>query len=66
MKADITIFDAERVIDRATYEDPFRYPEGIEYVLVNGQIVLERGTHTGATPGRALRGGNQANGKKSS
>ena len=53
--ADITIFDPERVIDRSTYEDPFQYNDGIEYVLVNGQLVLDRGKHTGARPGRALR-----------
>jgi N-acyl-D-aspartate/D-glutamate deacylase len=53
--ADITIFDPERVIDHATYEDPFHYNAGIEYVLVNGQLVLDRGKHTGARPGRALR-----------
>jgi N-acyl-D-amino-acid deacylase len=57
MIADVTIFDADRVIDRATYEDPFRYPEGIEYVLVSGEVVLDRGEHTGALPGRALRRG---------
>jgi N-acyl-D-aspartate/D-glutamate deacylase len=55
MCADITIFDAARVIDRATYEKPFQYSEGIEYVVVNGQVVLERGKHTGARPGRALQ-----------
>jgi N-acyl-D-aspartate/D-glutamate deacylase len=53
--ADVTVFDPERVIDRATYTEPFRYSEGIEYVLVNGQIVLDRGKHTGARPGQALR-----------
>jgi len=53
--ADITIFDEKRVLDRSTYEDPFQYSEGIEYVIVNGQIVLDRGQHTGARPGRALR-----------
>jgi N-acyl-D-amino-acid deacylase len=53
--ADITVFDAERVIDRATYAEPFQYSEGIEFVLVNGAMVLERGKHTGARPGRALR-----------
>jgi N-acyl-D-amino-acid deacylase len=53
--ADVTVFDAERVIDRATYTDPFQYSEGIEYVLVNGQLTLERGKHTGAQAGRALR-----------
>ena len=53
--ADITVFDPERVIDGATYTEPFRYGEGIEYVVVNGQVVIDRGTHTGAMPGRALR-----------
>ena len=53
--ADVTVFDPTRVIDRSTYTEPFQYNEGIEYVLVNGQLVLDRGTHTGAKPGRALR-----------
>ena len=53
--ADITLFDSQRVLDRATYTDPFQYSEGIEYVIVNGQIVLDHGKHTGARPGRALR-----------
>lgn len=55
--ADVTVFDAERVIDRASYLEPFRYPEGIEYVIVNGQVVLEEGRHGGALPGRTLRHG---------
>ena len=53
--ADVTVFDPAKVIDRSTYTAPFQYPEGIEYVVVNGTLVLDRGTHTGATPGRALR-----------
>ncbi|MBT4866911.1 MAG: amidohydrolase family protein, partial [Planctomycetaceae bacterium] len=53
--ADVTVFDAERVIDKATYTEPFNYPQGIRYVVVNGQLVLESGKHTGARPGRALR-----------
>jgi N-acyl-D-aspartate/D-glutamate deacylase len=53
--ADLTLFDPERVADRATYEKPFQYGEGIEYVVVNGQVVLDRGKPTGARPGRALR-----------
>jgi N-acyl-D-aspartate/D-glutamate deacylase len=53
--ADLTLFDAEKIIDRATYEKPFAYGEGIEYVVVNGKLVLEKGKHTGARPGRALR-----------
>jgi N-acyl-D-amino-acid deacylase len=55
--ADLTLFDPERVIDRATYDKPFQYSEGIEYVVVNGQIVLDRGKHSGVRPGRALRKG---------
>jgi N-acyl-D-aspartate/D-glutamate deacylase len=53
--ADITIFDAEKVLDRSTYTDPFQYNSGIEYVIVNGQVVLQKGEHTGARPGQALR-----------
>lgn len=53
--ADVTVFHPDDVIDRSTYTDPFQYSEGIRYVLVNGKIVLDKGTHTGATPGRALR-----------
>ncbi|HUS35427.1 MAG TPA: amidohydrolase family protein, partial [Verrucomicrobiae bacterium] len=53
--ADITIFDEKQIIDRATYEEPFQYAEGIHYVLVNGAVVLENGRHTGARPGHALR-----------
>lgn len=56
-RADITIFDPARVKDRATYTEPFHYSEGIEYVLVNGQLVLDRNRHTGARPGRVLRHG---------
>jgi N-acyl-D-aspartate/D-glutamate deacylase len=57
MYADVTIFDAGRIIDKATYTEPFQYNEGIEYVIVNGQVVLDRGKHTGAMPGKALRKG---------
>jgi N-acyl-D-amino-acid deacylase len=57
MFADVTVFDPEKVIDRATYVQPFQYSVGIEYVIVNGQAVLDRDRHTGAKPGRALRRG---------
>ena len=53
--ADIVVFDQNRIADTATYLDPYQYSEGIEYVLVNGEIVVERGEHTGALPGKALR-----------
>jgi N-acyl-D-aspartate/D-glutamate deacylase len=55
--ADVTVFDPAKVIDRSTYTAPFQYPEGIEYVVVNGKLVLDRGRHTDAMPGRALRHG---------
>jgi N-acyl-D-amino-acid deacylase len=51
-RASIVAFDPERIIDRATYEDPTRDPEGIRYVLVNGQIALEDGVETTALAGR--------------
>lgn len=54
-KADIVAFDPERVKAPATRTDPKRFPLGIEYVIVNGQVVIDRGEHTGALPGRALR-----------
>lgn len=53
--ADLVVFDPARVIDRATWTDPARYPEGIEWVVVNGGPVIEKGEHTGRLPGRVLR-----------
>ncbi len=53
--ADIVIFNENNVIDKATWTDPHQYSVGIEYVLVNGQVVIERGEHTGALPGKVLR-----------
>jgi N-acyl-D-amino-acid deacylase len=52
--ADVTVFDAGRVIDKSTYTDPFHYNEGIETVIVNGQLVLDNGKPTNARPGRPL------------
>ena len=54
--ADITVFDPARVRDRATFEEPNQYPEGIEYVLVNGQVEVDGGRRTEANAGRPLRG----------
>jgi N-acyl-D-amino-acid deacylase len=53
--ADIVIFDQDKVIDKATWTDPHQYPEGIEYVLVNGRVVIKEGEHTGDLPGKVLR-----------
>jgi N-acyl-D-aspartate/D-glutamate deacylase len=55
LAADVTVFDAARVIDNATFEKPHQYATGIEYVIVNGAIVLDKGKHTGARPGGILR-----------
>ena len=55
MKADIAVLDPERIRDRATYDDPHRYPEGTAQVLVNGEFAIEDGEATGALAGRALR-----------
>jgi N-acyl-D-amino-acid deacylase len=54
--ADITIFDPETVIDRATFEEPNQYPVGINYVIVNGQIEVDNGQRTRTNSGRVLRG----------
>jgi len=61
MWADAVVFDPERVSDMAPYpgpanRKPHNYPEGIPYVIVNGVVVIDRGEHTGALPGKVLRG----------
>jgi N-acyl-D-aspartate/D-glutamate deacylase len=56
MAADITIFDPATVTDKATFENPLQYSVGIEYVIVNGTVVLNKGEHTGAKPGQVLYG----------
>ncbi len=54
--ADAVVFDYQKLTDRATYEHPMEYPEGIDYVLVNGRVVIDHGRHTGARPGMPLYG----------
>ncbi len=54
--ADITIFNPETVIDRATFEEPNQYPVGINFVIVNGQVEVDSGQRTAAEAGRVLRG----------
>jgi N-acyl-D-amino-acid deacylase len=54
--ADVVVFDPARIADHATYDRPHQYAAGVETVLVNGTLVLDRGEHTGAKPGRVVRG----------
>ncbi|HEV2826533.1 MAG TPA: D-aminoacylase [Pyrinomonadaceae bacterium] len=54
--ADITIFDPKTIIDRATFEMPNQHPVGVEYVIVNGELEVDKGKRTPALAGRALRG----------
>lgn len=54
--ADLVIFDAETIEDKATFTDPHRYPIGIDHVLVNGEFIIRSGALTGERPGRWLRG----------
>jgi N-acyl-D-amino-acid deacylase len=57
LKADVVVFDPATVRSLATYEEPRQFPAGIPHVIVNGQLVIDDGEHTGAMPGRALRRG---------
>jgi len=54
--ADLVIFDSETISDKATYTEPKQYPKGIDYVIVNGRIVIDHGKHTGELPGKVLDG----------
>ena len=56
LAADLTVFDPNTIIDRATFVEPHKYAIGVSYVIVNGQVVLAAGVHTGLLPGRVLRG----------
>jgi N-acyl-D-amino-acid deacylase len=56
MFADVVVFDPATIADRATYEEPHQYAVGMRHVFVNGVQVLREGEHTGALPGRALKG----------
>ncbi len=55
MWADLVIFDPHTIADQTTYKNPYQYPVGIDYVFVNGEVVVESGKHTGKLPGKALR-----------
>ena len=52
--ADVVVFDPETISDRATYEDPKRFPEGISRVLVNGEETIEMGLHRGTRAGTTI------------
>ena len=54
LTADLVVFDPQTIIDKATYSEPRQFPLGIDYVLVNGEIVVAKGKHTGVLAGRAL------------
>ena len=56
MKADVTIFDPDRIIDRSEFGDSHHYSEGVSYVLVNGVVVLDDGKMSGQRPGQVLMG----------
>ena len=56
MRADLVAFDADTVREVSTYADPFHYSEGVPYVAVNGQLVVDGGRLTAARPGRILKG----------
>jgi N-acyl-D-amino-acid deacylase len=53
--ADITVFDFEKLDVVGTPVEPRQHPKGIRYVIVNGEVVVEDGAHTGATPGKILK-----------
>ncbi len=53
--ADVVVFDPKTVIDKSTFQQPHQYPEGIEYVIVNGQLAVDRGVYQNIRPGRVLR-----------
>lgn len=56
MTADLSLFDLARVKENGAYEDPHRLAEGFDTVIVSGQVVIDEGRHTGAKPGRVIRG----------
>jgi N-acyl-D-aspartate/D-glutamate deacylase len=56
MRADVIVFDPERIIDRAEFGKPHQYAEGVIYVLVNGVVVLDDGKMSGERPGQLLFG----------
>jgi N-acyl-D-amino-acid deacylase len=56
LRADVTVFNYDTIKDASDYEHPMAFAQGVDYVLVNGQLVIDQGKHTGAKPGMVLRG----------
>ena len=56
MAADIVLFDEATVKDNATFEQPHQFSSGFKFVIINGQVVIDEGKHTGMRSGRVLRG----------
>jgi N-acyl-D-amino-acid deacylase len=54
LAADLVVFDLDEIQDRATFVEPHQYPEGIEYVLVNGEFVVDGGALTWKLPGKVI------------
>ena len=57
MKADLVVFRPDSIVDRATFTNPHQLSRGVNWLIVNGEVVIAEGEHTGATPGRVLRNG---------
>ncbi len=57
MVADVIVFDLATIQDRATFTEPLQYSEGIEYLVVRGELVIDGGQVTGARPGEVIRHG---------
>jgi len=62
--ADLVVFDPEKITDRSSFANPHQYSEGMEYVFVNGKMVLDQGKHTGIRSGQVLYGPGNAFKKK--
>ncbi|MEE8449107.1 MAG: amidohydrolase family protein, partial [Thermodesulfobacteriota bacterium] len=54
-KADLVVFDPDQIKDTATYASPFSHPQGIHYVIVNGQLAVSQGETTGIRAGRVVK-----------
>jgi formylmethanofuran dehydrogenase subunit A len=53
--ADITIFDADQILDQSTFTDPHQYPLGIEFVIINGEIAVKNGDYLAVPAGKVIR-----------